>query len=192
MNNYANRFTTVLDANVLFPFLKRDVLLSCAEQGMFRPRWTVKINEEWSSKAVLGGLITQAQAGHTLNCMRKAFPEAEITGYEHLIDALTLPDPDDRHVLAAAIRIKADMIVTDNVKDFPPDVLAEFEIETSTADVFLANTVDLYKADAVKAISTARKRCKNPPYNKSEYMRLMLARGLVETVAEIKPYFEDL
>ena len=124
--------------------------------------------------------------------MNAHFPEANVTGYEPLVNGLTLPDPDDRHVLAAAIRIKADMIVTDNSKDFPADAMAAFEIETCTADVFLANTIDLFKAEAVRAIRTARERCQNPEMSRDKYLTAMLAKGLIETVGELKPYIDEL
>lgn len=192
MKNYANQFTVVLDANVLFPFLKRDILLTCAQEGLYRPYWTEQINEEWSHKAVEKGVISQAQADNIKQLMSEHFPEAEITGHEPLMSGLVLPDPGDRHVLAAAIRISADMIVTDNIKDFPADVIERFEIEACTADDFLANTIDLFKADAVRAIRRARLQCKNPEIGRGDYQRLMLARGLVNTVAEIKPYVDDL
>lgn len=192
MKSFANRFSVVLDANVLFPFLTRDLLLSCAAEGLFRPRWTKLINQEWSRAAVSSGRISREQANRTLSVMNTHFDEAEIEGYEPLIDGLALPDPDDRHVLAAAIRIKADMIVTDNIKDFPAETLDGFEIEACTADKFLANTIDLFKIDAVRAIREARNRCVNPPIGRDEYLHKMIASGLVETANEIKPYFEDL
>ncbi len=136
--------------------------------------------------------MTQEQADHVLAAMYTHFDEAEIEGYEPLIDGLTLPDPDDRHVLAAAIRIKADMIVTDNIKDFPSETLDGFEIEACTADKFLANTIDLFKIDAIRAIRDARERCINPPIGRDEYLHKMIAAGLVETANEVKPYFDDL
>ncbi len=77
--------------------------------------------------------------------MDRAFPEATVEGYGELVPALTLPDPDDRHVLAAAIRVGAQLIVTQNQRDFPDEALQPYDIETLTADEFLVSTYELYQ-----------------------------------------------
>ncbi len=113
MRHVADRFTAMLDANVLYPFLVRDVLLSLAEAGLYRPVWTAEINAEWSENLIAGKPEREAAIKATIEAMNEAFPEAVTTGYEDLIPSLTLPDNDDRHVLAAAIRSGASVIVTE-------------------------------------------------------------------------------
>ena len=119
----ADRFVVVLDANVLFPFRKRDALLRFSHTGLFRARWSEDILDEWTRnllglKPQLEDRIRAQQAA-----MREHFPEALVTGHDPLVGALDLPDPDDRHVLAAAIQCGAQQIVTDNLVDFPADKL---------------------------------------------------------------------
>ena len=100
-----------------------------------------------------------------------------VTGYEPLIGTLELPDTDDRHVLAAAIRCGAQYIVTDNLADFPADVLSQFDIEAIDADGFLSRTFDLYPSDALGVLRTLRKAYSNPPFTPPEFVRDLTAKG---------------
>ena len=121
---YSPRFTAILDANVVFPAPLRDYLLSLAELNLYKPKWTEEIQEEWiKSLLVKRKDISRNSLESTKNAMNLAFPDSNITNYKSLIKSLTLPDKKDRHVLAAAIKSKADVIVTFNIKDFPVDYL---------------------------------------------------------------------
>jgi hypothetical protein len=93
--------------------------------------------------------------------MDKNAPDALVTGYESLIPSLSLPEEGDRHVLAAAIQAKANVIVTNNLKDFPPKVLQEFEIEAQTPDEFVVNLLDLAADDVYEAAEAHRLSLKN-------------------------------
>ena len=94
--------------------------------------------------------------------MEQAIPDCMITGYEHLIEGLRPPDPDDRHVLAAAIADHADAIVTWNERDFPGEVLDAFGVEVQTPDEFVLNQIMLDKPTAVAAIKRMRERWTRP------------------------------
>lgn len=192
MRHVADRFTAMLDANVLYPFLVRDVLLSLAEAGLYRPVWTAEINAEWSENLIAGKPEREAAIKATIEAMNEAFPEAVTTGYEDLIPSLTLPDNDDRHVLAAAIRSGASVIVTENLKDFPPDILAKYDIETRSADEFVLNTFEFYPTDALHALKTMRTRYKNPPATPAELIQRMLKSGLVTKVAALQGYEDSI
>ncbi|MCA3627248.1 MAG: PIN domain-containing protein [Methylobacterium sp.] len=187
MKHIADRFVVVLDANVLFPFRKRDVLLRFCQAGLFRARWSPQILDEWTrnllaDKPHLAGSI---QSQH--EAMQRAFPEACITGHEPLIDALKLPDANDRHVLAAAIRCGAQHIVTENLKDFPDDVLNEFAVEAIDADEFLSRTFDLYPAAALEALKTMRQAYRNPPFTQSEFVFDLTAKGMPKLASRLRP-----
>jgi hypothetical protein len=104
MRHVSDRFTAMLDANVLYPFLMRDVLLSLAAAGLYRVQWTEQITAEWLGHLQKSKPQQAGKLQRTVETMRRAFPEAIIDEYEALIPGLTLPDPDDRHVLAAAIK----------------------------------------------------------------------------------------
>jgi predicted nucleic acid-binding protein len=192
VRHISNRFGAVLDANVLYPFLVRDVLLSLADAGLYRPLWTERINHEWTRNLIEKRPEKAAQIAATVEVMNEAFPEALVGHYEDLIGGLQLPDANDCHVLAAAIRSKADVIVTDNTKDFPAPVLERYDLDARTADEFLLNTVELYPVDALAALKRMRLRYTNPPYTPDEMLRAMLRCGLVTTVASLTPHIGSL
>lgn len=137
----ASRYTAVLDACVLFPNMKRDLLLSFFEADLYRARWTETIQQEWLSNAIQRYPEKEKSLLRTDTLMRKHFDDAWVEGYESFIPLINLePDPDDGHVVAAAIKCNAQHIVTDNIKHFPEEKLAEFDIEHGTCDQFLAST----------------------------------------------------
>ena len=111
-----------------------------------------------------------------------------VTGFEALIENLELPDPGDRHVLAAAIRSGADVIVTQNLKDFPQDKLASYGIEAQHPDEFIAHLLDLSAADVVGAAQEHRASLKSPPQSADEYLDTLERQGLTQTVAELREY----
>ncbi len=116
-------FTAVYDACVLYPAPLRDFLIRLGLSGRFRARWSAQIHDEWKRNLLLNRPdLTAEQLNRTSALMDRAIPDALVTGHEELIAGLTLPDIDDRHVLAAAIRCNASVIVTFNEKDFPAQV----------------------------------------------------------------------
>ena len=123
-------FTALLDTCVLWPSLQRDVLLSLAAEGMYRPAWSsvilAELEYEQAAKLTRRG-VAPADAGdraaHLIRQMRQAFDDAEITGWEGLEGTYGLPDPDDEHVVAAAVVAGAGAIITLNTKDFPATLL---------------------------------------------------------------------
>jgi predicted nucleic acid-binding protein len=113
-------YTALLDANVLYPAPVRDVLLQLAVTDLYHAKWSTDIHREWI-EALLRNEPHRDRAAleRTRGLMDRATRDALITGYQHLIPALNLPDPNDRHVLAAAIVGRCDVIVTKNQQDFP-------------------------------------------------------------------------
>lgn len=105
-----------------------------------------------------------------------------MSGHEALIDGLVLPDPDDRHVLAAAIRCHASVIVTFNERDFPTGVLDSFGLEAQHPDLFVENLFDLDQAAVVAAAQRQRRQLKNPPIDVDRYLDILLRQGLTQTV----------
>src|SRR5579863_9090922 len=131
-------FTALYDACVLYPAPLRDLLMHLAMADLFRARWTDRIHDEWI-RSVLANRpdLRREQLERTRRLMNAHILDCVVTGYEHLIDRLKLPDPNDRHVLAAAIRAGADVIVTMNLDDFPVKVLGPYGIEPQHPDVFV-------------------------------------------------------
>lgn len=144
-------FPAFLDTCVLFPAYFNDTLLSQADAGTFRPLWSRAVLEELGGALTRETSMTPAQVEHRLDRMRKAFPDAEITGYEHLIDGMS-NHPKDRHVLAAAVRGNVEVLVTDNLRDFPEEALKPFDIRAVSADDFLLDQLDLYPAAAMNCL----------------------------------------
>jgi hypothetical protein len=137
-------YTALLDANVLYPAPVRDLLLQIAMTDLYKAKWTADIHREWMESLLKNEPHRDRKAlertrdlmdAHTRDCL--------VTGYESLIPSLQLPDPDDRHVLAAAIVGHCDAIVTANLKDFPASALAPFGIDLQHPDEFLCNHLNL-------------------------------------------------
>ena len=165
---FANRFTAVVDACVLCSPLKRNLILSLAEAELFRVRWSDEILDETEKaiEIVLDKLECKDaadRASRARAAMNKAFVEATVTQYESMGKGIgKLPDEGDRHVIAAAIKSKADIIVTENLKDFPKNILAGYGIEAKSADEFVADAIDLNPALAISAIKRMRLRFNKP------------------------------
>lgn len=145
----------VYDACVLYPFHLRNVLIQCAFDGLVEARWTDEIHDEWiRNLAANTPTLPIERLIATRDRMKAVLPDADVTDYRHLTPGLRLPDPDDRHVLAAAIAGKAAYIVTWNLKDFPARDLAEYGVASQSPDDFL---IDLHTAFPEAIISSVRR-----------------------------------
>src|ERR1019366_2112664 len=114
--------------------------------------------------------------------------DALLTGYQDLIPGLQLPDPDDRHVLAAAIRGHADVIVTMNLRDFPADTIGPFGIDAQHPDEFILYFFDLAPGLVVAGAENHRQSMQNPPKTVSEYLETLEWQGLTQTVSTLREY----
>lgn len=149
-------FTVLYGANVLYPNVLRDVLIRLAQTGLVHARWTDRIlDETFENLAENRPDIPAATLTKLRELMNRAVPDGLVTGYETLIPALTLPDEDDRHVLAAAIRAGAQVIVTANLRDFPDSKLTQFGIEAKHPDEFV---MDLFHLDGCGSIRRSVRR----------------------------------
>jgi len=149
------------------------------------------IHDEWMSSLLRDRPdLSKEQLQRTRDLMDAHVRDCLVTGFEPLIPALTLPDENDRHVLAAAIRCKADVIVTFNTKDFPSKDLQGFGIEALHPDEFLDCQLDL----APHVICTAAKRhrasLKRIPKTVDDYLDTLEAQGLVQTVSQLRNFAE--
>lgn len=182
-------FTAIFDACVLYPAPLRDFLMWLGLSGRFRARWSRDIHEEWKRNLLLNRPdMTRAQLDRTSNLMDRAIPDGLVEGYEALISGLVLPDPDDRHVLAAAIRCGAAVIVTFNQRDFPKEVLASYGLESQHPDEFVDNLFDLDAAAVVAAAQRQRAQLKNPHVDVDCYLEMLFRQGLVQTTKALGAY----
>ncbi|MBC2835341.1 RSP_2648 family PIN domain-containing protein [Paragemmobacter straminiformis] len=156
----------VLDACVLYPSVMRDLLLGAAARGLYEPRWSDRILEEWARATVKLGPAAEAVARADIAQMRLHFPSAFALPATGVEARLILPDPDDVHVLATAITTHADAIVTTNAKDFPRHLLAEEGISRRDPDGFLwelwSHHPDQMGAVVAKVHATAERMAGGP------------------------------
>lgn len=157
-------FTALLDTCVLWPDLQRDFLLSLAIEGMYRPVWSSVVLEEleYEQRTKLIELGKEAEeaarrARHLIEQMRQHFDDAEVSGWEGLEGTYGLPDPDDEHLVAAAVVANAGAIITLNVRDLPPDKLPR-GLQVLSPKEFAANTVSLDPVRACAAVAAIAKR----------------------------------
>lgn len=182
------RFSVVLDACVLYSAPLRDAFMRLAETDLFKLHWTDHIHAEWMHALVADGRITAAGAERLRGLLDRHTRDAKVTGYESLIDALVLPDPDDRHVLAAAIRCHADAIVTFNIDDFPRDVLAHHELDVIHPDDFICYQIDLAPGQCVEALRAQRAALQRPPYDVDQFLDILLHQQLPQTVGRLREF----
>ena len=186
-------FIAVLDACVLYPAPLRDLLLSLAADGLYRAKWSQQIHDEWTRNLLKNrDDLTKKQLQRCCTCMNTAVPDSLVTGYEDLIDSITLKDPDDRHVVAVAIRSNADSIVTFNRKDFNEDELEKFDLYTEHPDEFISNMIEIYTPRVISAVREMRARLKNPPKEVDEFLETLQNQGLPQSVAKLSEYADSL
>ncbi|WP_342661666.1 PIN domain-containing protein [Rhodococcus ruber] len=180
-------FTVLYDANVLYPNVLRDVLIRLAQTGLVHARWTDRILDETFRNLTADRPDIPADTlGRLRELMNRAVPDCLVTGYETLIPALTLPDPDDRHVLAAAIRCGAQVIVTANLRDFPDAELARFDIQALHPDEFVMDLFTLDGARVHQAISATAAAWRNPPGTPADVCDRLAAAGLPIPAAALR------
>jgi len=182
----SGRYTAVLDACVLFSRLQRDVLLSLAHADLYTARWTQKIEDEWTSSLVEKYPDAAGSISFVIEQMRDAIPDCLIVDYELFIPSLQLPDENDRHVLAAAIRGNADAIVSLNTSDFPADELSKFDIESQAPYQFVLDQIMLHPSRALTAIKKMRVRWARPSMSASDMVDLFEKRQLPQTAAHLR------
>ena len=154
----------LIDACVLYSAPIRDLVVRLAQAGLLRARWSEGIHEEWMRNLLKNNAgLSRERLERTRSLMDAAVRDCLVADYLHLIDALVLPDPDDRHVLAAAIHAGAQVIVTFNLSDFPPNTLAGFGIELRHPDQLFVELFDEAPEEFCDALRLQRQALKNPP-----------------------------
>jgi len=174
------RFTCVLDTNVIYPIEIRDLLFWFAYYDLFTPKWSEHIFEEWKSVMVRKEIPLE-EIQKRVNRANHAFPDALVTNYEGLISGLNLPDPKDCHVLAAAIKTNANIIVTNNLKDFPKEYLNSFGLSAKSADDFITDIIDLNQEKALKAFKSIVLNRRNPDLDEYQILDIYRKIGLNDT-----------
>lgn len=183
-------FPVVYDACVLYPAPIRDLLVRIACTGLIRARWTDQILDE-CFRSILEGRpeLSAVALERTRSLMNRSVADCLITGYEPLIEGFTLPDPNDRHVLAAAVRAGAQVIVTFNLKDFPDSILAPYGVEAKHPDDFVIDQIGLAPGAIVNVIVQQTQSLRNPACSVAEVLDTLRNCGLVQSVAKLRELF---
>jgi hypothetical protein len=180
-------FIVVYDACVLHPAPVRDLLVRIANAGLVHARWSEAILDECFRSILTQrpDLVPRA-LDRTRRLMMEAVPDCLVTGHESLVNGLDLPDPGDRHVLAAAIRAGAQAIVTFNLKDFPADILMPYDIEAKHPDEFVMESLDLAPALVAGCLTAQAEALRNPPVSVPTLLETLRRQGLVQSVARLR------
>jgi predicted nucleic acid-binding protein len=166
----------LLDACVLYPTIMREVLLGAAKAGAFEPVWSARILEEWRRAAARYGSEHAQVAGVEIALVRANWPQAEVTGANE--DGLWLPDENDVHVLAAAIKSEAKAIITLNLKDFPTRILSKHGLLRRDPDGFLMEFADENRVAVQKIANDIRTAAEGHSGEQKEIRNLLKRTGL--------------
>ena len=180
-----NRYTALLDANVLYSVAISDALMEVAATGIYAAKWSNAIDEEWVRNLAKNKNRAEADFHTRRESMHDACPDWEVPeeGWKLIEPCLTLPDVNDRHVLAAAVAGHADSIVTINIKHFPASVLEPLGITALHPDEFLLQQLELEPLVVLPAFKVMRARLKNPAFTPEKFVDAMERNGLIQTAA---------
>lgn len=187
-------FTAFFDANVFYGARLRSLILFLAQTKLFRARWSDRVHDEWIRNLLeKRPSLQRADLMRTRQLMDAAVLDALVTGYEPLINAMDLPDPDDRHVLAAAVVCKASCIVTFNISDFPEESLAPYGLHAVHPDDFLRDVESVDPAAFADAVWQDLDHYRAPPLDLPEYVVALRKAGvprIAEQISKLAPILE--
>lgn len=181
-------FPAFFDACALYGATLNDVILRLADSGAFRPLWSEDVLDEVRRNVIDDGYDAE-EIDRRLDAMREYFPDALVEGYADLEDTMTC-DPKDRHVLAAAVRANADVLVTFNLKDFPPESTAAFDVEAVHPDEFLLDQIDLYPGLVLRTIRELVEDYDSPPVTIDDVLNTLTRAGVPRFAAEVRRHFD--
>jgi predicted nucleic acid-binding protein len=180
-----NRYTVLLDANVLYSVAISDALMEVAATGVYAAKWSKAIDDEWVRNLAKNKKRAEADFHTRRDSVHDACPDWEVPeeGWRLIEPCLSLPDVNDRHVLAAAVDGHADSIVTINIKDFPSSILDPLGITALHPDEFLLQQLQLEPLVVLPAFKAMRAHLKNPAFTPEKFVDAMERNGLIQTAA---------
>lgn len=188
-----SNFSVLYDACVLYPAPLRDLLMHLALTDLYRAKWTNEIHEEWIRNVLANrGDLSRKFLERTRDLMNSNVRDCLVDRYQETISTLSLPDQDDRHVLAAAIHAKCAVIVTYNLKDFPKKILDEYGLEAQHPDEFITHLIDLSPETVCMAIRKHRLSLKNPPKTVGEYLETLKKQSLDQVAAQLNTFKDHI
>jgi hypothetical protein len=180
------RLAALYDSCVLYPAPLRDLLVRLAGEGLVRARWTNTIHEEWIRNVLESRPeLSRERLERTRDLMNEHILDSLVADYEHLIPSFELPDPDDRHILAAAITAQVDLIVTFNLRDFPEEILAQHTVAAIHPDDFLLHILDQDEESVCSVLQKQRADLRNPPVTSEQLLATLKQQGLSKTTLRL-------
>ncbi|MCB1134675.1 MAG: PIN domain-containing protein, partial [Chlamydiia bacterium] len=182
-------------ASVLYQAQVRHLLMWIAiHHGCFKPRWSNRVQDEWTGSLLKAcSPETQnrlkARLNETRLLMDQHVPEGLVTEYEDIESSVVLPDPDDRHVLAAAIKCGASILLTENVRDFPRSVLLQYTIDLCTVDAFLEALSRTFPADVANSVQEILDELNSPKLSLKDYCEALASKGYLRAALSISRLF---
>jgi predicted nucleic acid-binding protein len=173
-------FPAFFDTNVLYGALLNDFILELADRGLFRPLWSKDILFELAKNLMKNGedpTLVEKRVG----TMQRYFADAMVTGYDDMVPAMT-NDPRDRHVLAAAVRGGAEVLVTFNTKDFPAESVEPFDLDVVHPDDFLLDQLDLYYEPTLRALVDLVEGYDSPAMTVDDFLLALTRAGVPKFV----------
>ena len=174
------------DACALYGNTARDLLIRVARARLVHAKWTSHILDELDRGLAEGRGISAGKRQRLRDLMNAAVADCLVEGYEPLIDGLKLPDPNDRHVLAAAIKCGAQVIVTSNVSDFPSEYLSSWDVEARTPDDFILDMIGINDRAVYACVQQIVDGRTNPPQTFDDVLTQLERSGLIETAAVLR------
>lgn len=185
--------SAIYDANVLFSATLRDLLMNLATAKAVSAHWSDDIHEEWiRSLLKRRPHLNRESLERTRQAMNSAVSSGLVSGYHDRINDLNLPDPNDRHVLVAAIHIGASCIVTNNLSDFPQESLYPYGIESLSPDDFVSRLIEESPSEVCKAVRGHRASLYRPSKSVDEYLESLRRQGLHKTVAFLEQHRSEI
>jgi len=183
----------VFDACILYPFHLRNIVVQAAVDCLIEARWTDEIHYEWILNLAVGTpAIPTERLQNTRRLMNDALPTAMVTGYENHIPAVNLPDPDDRHVVAAGIAAGASIILTWNLRHFPAKELKRFGLQRETPDTFLAGLYDKVPDLTIGSLANARRNLTKTQVSAFDFINILDSQKLVQLAKRVQKHLTDL
>ncbi|TXL70958.1 PIN domain-containing protein [Vineibacter terrae] len=187
------RVAAICDACTLYPFHQRNILVQASVDGLYEARWTDEIHDEWTRNLLANApAIPPGRLQIARQLMETVLPGARVANFHHHIDKLSLPDPGDRHVLAAAIEAKASLILTWNLRDFPATTLKRHGLMRQTPDAFLTGLYGQAPQLVVASLANARRNLSKSGVSAQGFLDLLKNQKLFRLEKHLQGHLDDL
>lgn len=181
-------FTAFFDANVFYGARLRSLVLYTAQTKLYRARWSDMVHDEWVRNLIKNRPdLSPEKLNRTRELMNLAVPDCLVTGFEPLMAGIELPDANDRHVVAAAIMTRANVVVTFNLDDFPEAIMDGFRIHTKHPDQFLVELFSLGSNEVAEAVLSDFLHYQRNPLTFESYREGLAKAGVPNFAAAIEP-----